>query len=116
MDKSKDLKSVLKYLASIGVERVDVEYDGEGDSGSIQSVEFISKSDYIFSGEILNRDKITTTIENATYAILAEQSLDWVNNDGGYGTVHINTKDLSVTINHEQRITDTESSTYEVQL
>jgi hypothetical protein len=78
---------LLKYL-TLGYDRIEIDYHGGGDSGSVESIMAC------FSGAIGEPvdDEDHTFLENYFFANLDPLIQgDWVNNDGGSGCCSINT-------------------------
>jgi hypothetical protein len=118
----KDL--LLAKLKELGVDYVQVSFDGSGDSGEINDVEFHSnkpepETPYtaINVGGAILAERVTErsvpskdggwtrkvsvegrtlkdVVMDMTYAALDRTGLDWYNNDGGYGS-------LTLTVNEE---------------
>ena len=80
----------VSSLKNMGITELVAEYDGSGDSGSIESV-YCEDED----GNNIHADDVTLSkVEEMLYQILSyEYDYDWYNNEGGYGTVRINIED-----------------------
>jgi hypothetical protein len=91
MESKDEFKALLVQLLDEGETNMRIYYEGGGDSGFIEEINFDNMYD-------LNKDQ-KETIEDWAYDIL-ERSLyhDWVNNEGGYGWIEV----------------DIENQTYEV--
>lgn len=125
--RKKDLMTLLKML---GGERVEVSFSGGGDSGAVDDVSLLDQNGKVIdiagaeleweetssyhdaeAGEWKTRstttmmalDKILTQV---TYDALETTQLDWYNNEGGQGTLHIDLTEeppaieLSVEVNY----------------
>lgn len=110
METRLDMSIILAKLADQGVSDIRIMYDGSGDNGDIHSVEYIDSKDALV--EIENKGDITTILEDLCYNDLLGQVGDWVNNEGGYGTVIINVSTGEYSIESHQRITSTEDDTF----
>ena len=130
-------ENVMRALGGLRVARVEVEYDGSGDSGSVQGVTFYdeqdktidsvlvrnqiqfyhvysSYSDGDYTAKISKEQKsINDVFENLAEKFLDDEGIDWYNNDGGYGVCVFDFETGKVTLKHEARITDTEYSEHE---
>jgi hypothetical protein len=84
--------------------RLDMEFDGSGDSGEFQSVQAVDASGGTLDLEVAD---LATTCEEWGTERLEELGYDWYNNDGGYGTITLY-DDGSGTIETHIRITETE--------
>lgn len=121
-----NLSRVLPVLRENNVVEVVVEFDGYGDSGSIQSVTYdaneldggavhveFSGVESVFQGgkwERMRRDKRMTlddAIEALTYDYLAETNVNWYDNDGGYGELIIDVIGGTVSLEVNTRFTET---------
>jgi hypothetical protein len=98
-----EVTSLLIKLADIGITGIMVRYDGAGDSGQIEEIQYCTepvddieeiedKIDY-HSPKLneLNSD-LEKAIEDLVYKFLLEDIEDWYNNEGGYGTMLMCTK------------------------
>jgi len=77
----------ISSLKNMGITELVGEYDGSGDSGSIEHV-YCEDED---ANTIDVDDDILSKVEEMLYNVLSDDyQYDWYNNDGGYGTVRIN--------------------------
>ena len=98
-----DLEKVafIASLKNLGITTLIGEYDGSGDSGSIDSVYCEDENG---SNVTVNSD-IESTVENMLYEILSDKyDYDWYNNDGGYGTVRIDLEEQTWNVDGAVRI------------
>jgi len=109
------MKEIITKLIDINVAYILMVYDGSGDSGAIDEIQFLDEEKNNLEAPRLNdkgqREMISLTSkeENAvieTYGYLLLDTVeDWCNNDGGYGEILIDVKALTYTIdNHIRRI------------
>ena len=130
---------LTEKLKPLGVVRVEVEYDGCGDSGDIQEVRALLKGTRAEKERPANLDGQSVTVEHFESVYNAERQdwdrkpyqatvplkealsdfaldflsflgIDWYNNEGGYGTVVLSVADGEAKAEHNYRI---ESSEYE---
>ena len=102
-------KLKLRELKDLGIVRVQVHYSGGGDDGCIDSTDA-----YILDEngkEKWNRDIVPDDFlgifEEVLYNFISRNvEWDWVNNDGGYGSLEINVDTGDLTIHHTQRHTE----------
>ena len=119
-----EVTSLLIKLADIGITGIMVRYDGAGDSGQIEEIQYCTepvddieeiedKIDY-HSPKLneLNSD-LEKAIEDLVYKFLLEDIEDWYNNEGGYGEVSIMVPSGNYWINNNIRIIDYEHYTHE---
>ena len=102
---------MLKELKDNGLVRLEVSYSGGGDDGCIDGYsgyEINEKGE-----ERWSQDSVPTKFQNEfddyIYDFISDNiEWDWINNDGGYGTMMIDcTEDpWQVSINHTQRVTE----------
>ena len=77
----------VSSLKNMGITELVAQYDGSGDSGSIEHV-YCEDED---ANTINVDDDILSKVEEMLYNVLSDDyQYDWYNNDGGYGTVRIN--------------------------
>ena len=85
--------TLFAALKDAGVTSVEIRYDGGGDSGQVEDVEFFGDN---LDGCGLN-DKFEGDLQDLGYYILEyHYGYDWYNNDGGYGTISIELADEPV--------------------
>jgi hypothetical protein len=114
--------ALINALASLGVAKVIVEYDGEGDSGQINSVSATGAG-----GQPVDLTRpAPNPIGDGSHATLAAvielfawDALDvyhagFENNDGGFGALTIEVGEGRFTLEHNSRFVDINSSETEV--
>lgn len=123
-----NLRRILPVLRESGVRRVTVSFDGSGDSGSIDDIEYgdaaIDASTLMVEIEVIHRvlqggqwvtnrvlehKDLNTAIEELTDDYLGETNVDWYNNDGGFGELTIDVDEGTVAL--EVSVRFIESST-----
>jgi len=78
--------TLFAALKDAGVTNVEIRYDGGGDSGQVEDVEFYGANG---DNTALN-DKFEGDLQDlATHLLEQHYDYDWYNNDGGYGTITI---------------------------
>lgn len=125
-----DHEHKMKVLATMrlyGILFAYIDYDGSGDSGSVSdSASYRTASGdmtadptwtlpYAYrggSGVSDDVQPIDTAMQDMCYAAIDVEMIDFVNNDGGYGTFYIKfgQESVEIKLEHEQRISGTESS------
>jgi len=87
-----------------GIEKVIADFDGQGDSGEVHDYTFYDIDDNLidYRADQNLEDYIYSLIEDCVNSYGG----DWVNNDGGYGSVTINVKDKSIEADYNQRTVD----------
>jgi len=103
------VQNLFAQLKLLNVKEFRINFDGGGDDGQIDEIEFFNTNNETFNipsdtiswvytelnttqGEIKPVEQKTTllkAIEDLGYSMLDEAGHDWVNNDGGYGTIDV---------------------------
>ena len=123
--------AVREVLALHKIDKVAVEYDGSGDSGSINEVEFSKNGEVItllgvtvevwekvsnYSSAnntyattfISSEREISEAFERLAENVLDRRGIDWYNNDGGFGNITFSVNENTVSLDHSQRVSSTE--------
>lgn len=100
-------KTIRDELVSAGVEKITIEYNGEGDDGSIGD---------LVASPVVDISKWEDTLADFAIDFLSEQHGGWEINDGSYGDIVIDLKTGQVTNNHSDRVISTNESTSELTL
>ena len=131
--KSKEsLKDVCAILFNAGITLVEVNYDGYGDSGSIEYVLFFKGDKQLKDEEVASLGLPTSTVQTYNYkstgdkdryitkeCTLVDKIEDcaydflpggWEINEGSFGDLKINTETAKATLEHNYRIQETEYS------
>jgi hypothetical protein len=123
------LRQLLPVLRQHRVTRVQVYFDGGGDSGSIASIDYDAPDDFdAHAAEAVHeaanpqfengswvrqrapvRGTVHDAIEELTYDYLEETGVDWYNDDGGFGELVIDA--VAETVSLEVSVRYTESNT-----
>lgn len=113
---------LLFNLAAQGFEWVKISYSGGGDDGSVDDVKLVPTGALsIKNGEVnwINEEyedveiekELKDKLENTAYEKVLNSADDWWNNEGGGGTLYINTMDASYHGDHYVNVTETIDST-----
>jgi hypothetical protein len=118
---------LLRALASINVSSVVIEYDGCGDNGQIESAAAFNADDETVSLETppfeLSVEARETTgrypslceaVDDYAWDLLAAYHDGFEDGDGAFGTITIEISQGPVTIDHNERFTDSVNTTTEV--
>src|SRR4051794_40786293 len=96
---AKAKRAVLKALRARGIATVEIEYDGEGDSGQIESIAARDVKGWpvrlnqplslaLREGEETTRyGSFTEALDDFAWSVLEENHSGFQDNDGGFGTV-----------------------------
>ena len=122
-------KAVLfNALAAAGIISVHVEFDGYGDSGQIEDItakasdepaelpdERIEIFDPVWGSTEIEKQTMTIreAIEVLAYAFLRQTHAGWENNDGAYGDFTFNVAERTITLDYNERYTETNYSCHE---
>ena len=117
---------VFAALADAGIRKVTVEYDGSGNSGQIEDVAAWNAGNE--RGPLPADRKIQLVSENSDYP-LPEQNFEaavehlcwdyleiytgWENNDGAFGTFVFDVPARMVTLEHNERYTEVNTTSHE---
>jgi hypothetical protein len=117
--------ALFDALASVGIEIVDVNFDGYGDSGQIESIEAkdgdnvielpttqIEIATPVWNSPEIHRQAMTVhdAIEHFVYELLRKTHDGWENDDGAYGGFTFDAADRTITLDYHERYTDTNYS------
>jgi hypothetical protein len=99
-------------LEEIGISRIEIPFDGAGDSGSIETME-IRLLDSL--GNIVvepdTDDNFIELLVDFAYEYLEKfYDYDWYNNEGGYGTININLEEKEIDVEGWQRVSTVEDA------
>ena len=119
-------KSVFDALTALGIERVEVSFDGYGDSGQIEDVTVVGGAgsltgrvavvDTAVSGQVSPEPcSLPKALGNLCYDLLEHEHAGWENNDGAFGVFVFDIAKRSIELEFSARYTshDTSVHTYE---
>jgi hypothetical protein len=106
---------ILTNLKDLGVKRIEISFSGSGDSGDIDDVEFhdsdgsyltnLVKETFSNKSEI----DIDNELRDIAWALVNEKVDtvgDWVNNEGGFGSITIDVEEKTYDLSYSQRTTE----------
>ena len=99
-DPMSDRASLLKQLKNLGIEKVIAQYNGEGDSGQIDEIDF---------GQISVPPDIVNAIEGLFYDYLEQLYSGWENNEGAYGQFSWELRPDKIHLEHNTRVVSEET-------
>lgn len=114
---------IFAALAALGIETVEVDFDGCSDSGQIESIVAFGETDRL-SGEVtiitaenggedeLRTVPLTEAVDDLCYTLLETTHGGWENNDGAYGAIIFDVADYSITLDYNERYTASENYTH----
>ena len=101
-----EMLPIIGKLRDHSVYKVVSNFDGQGDDGEIYEILFYSKDEE----EIDLNNEIHKEIEDFVYDKIQDAvnsyGGDWVNNDGGYGTLELYLDNFKVECSYYQRTVD----------
>lgn len=115
-------------LSAAGITTVVVYFDGYGDSGQIEEIEVkigdepselpnerIEILDPVWGSPGIERQThtICEAIEAMAYAFLRQTHEGWENNDGGFGDFTFDIDERSISLDYNERYTETNSYSHE---
>ncbi|MFA5957763.1 DUF6878 family protein [Hyphomicrobium sp.] len=121
-----NLRRLLPVLRNAAIESVTVEFDGSGDNGSIQNIDYAPHAnrdvcnqhmEYLATEGVFSNGRWMTTvllrearvddvIDTVTSDYLDETGVDWCNDDGGFGRLEIDVAAGTVELEVNQRHTE----------
>lgn len=112
-DKKLTWQEAVLFLKDLGVTKILVFYEGSGDSGSIDNIEYYTgEGDQSFKNDLAITDEMHNKLIDLCYPMLDDIE-DWYNNEGGHGTVTIDLDTLHYDIANHIRYTHYETYTHE---
>lgn len=121
--------TVVSFLRQMGVESVTVEFDGSGDSGQIERVDYSPEqsegfgdtevpgtehetSEWTGSGyrKVTRDSTIRDLIEMLCYKILSFEHGGWEINEGSYGDFEIDVNNDTISLTYNQRVESVDTS------
>ena len=108
--------SLLLALKDRGVKEISINFSGSGDSGDIDDIEFTDmngNSSWSDAYQADNPQEFDNQIRDLFYEFVDDHACkhgDWVNNEGGYGTMHIDVTTGKWNLDYHQRTTEEYSS------
>jgi len=106
---------------------VTVEYDGSDDSGQIESIEAWDAANEKIPLPSLRKIQLASenpdspvdeigleaAVEQLVWDYLYDNHSGWENNDGAFGTFEFSVPDRTITLQHNDRYTDVNTTTHE---
>tara|TARA_B100000902_G_scaffold357084_1_gene371275 strand:- start:238 stop:615 length:378 start_codon:yes stop_codon:yes gene_type:complete len=95
----------VQVIKDHNISKIEIDYSGGGDDGCVEEVRFEDIDGNNIDVQMEN--EVETEWDDLLYNMLSDNiEWDWINNDGGYGQMHIDCTKTpwKVNINHTQRI------------
>ena len=102
---AKGLELMLR-LRDLGIVSIYAEFSGGGDDGAIDNINYHLADDTISNDFAGANEELNSDVDDYCYTLIQGGKIeDWYNNDGGYGTLSINTKtgEYEIEVNIEYR-------------
>jgi hypothetical protein len=97
---------LMLRLRDLGIVSVYAEFSGGGDSGAIDDMNYHLSDNTISNDFAKVNEELDSDVNDYCYTLLDNGNIeDWYNNDGGNGTLSIDTKtgEYSIDVNIEYR-------------
>lgn len=106
--------SALAQLKKDGFSKIELEFDGSGDDGSVTAIRGYKLDAAQAEHVLATSEKRWIDIKYEQYGPIFDRlvdaiPIDWYNNDGGYGTIAVDLDDDGVHIDYAQRIMSAET-------
>jgi hypothetical protein len=125
-DSKEEMIALTAQMKMLGVKEVSISFQGGGDSGEIYSIDtynmnnesipipddMVSWTKQVYGDQEKTQSNISIdkVLDDIGYRVLDATGMDWYNNEGGQGTVHIYFDDElpRIEVNMEINVTHTE--------
>lgn len=104
------LKQILPALEARGVSKVEITYEGSGDSGDMQDVTFFNADDEVAGGPADELKEFVPPLIQLGELLLYDLHPGYENNDGGFGTITIYVLYQKIEIDHNDRYMEVSTS------
>lgn len=100
----------LMNIKDLGVEKVEISFSGSGDSGDIDDINFYAKEFDDITKSVQDKfgDKPDELFREFAWTVVNQKVDtvgDWVNNEGGFGTIEIDVENKTYDLSYHQRTT-----------
>ncbi len=120
--------ALFDVLAPAGITRIDVTFDGYGDSGQIENVQAYAGDTPAalpearltlrspgFNDDAVREQEMTVSeaVETLAYGALSQTDGGWANNDGAYGEFVFDVAAGTIRLDYNQRYTSVDSHSHD---
>ena len=102
----KQLRAAWQPLAG-RVKHIEIEYDGGGDSGAIERISFFDAANQEVTAKGARAAKLCELLETYWDVVLP---CGWENGDGAFGTISLDWSSQKISVEHNDRISDYETT------
>lgn len=100
--------SILLLMLTTGAAKIQAVFSGGGDSGQIDEVHLLDANGKLMDeAHHKENQEAISKIEDFIYTRLEDMPFDWVNNEGGSGTLTIDVKTGECEIDGQEYVTET---------
>lgn len=114
------LADIIEKLEDAKITEVDVNYAGSGDEGWIDDVILSRDGKPVEEGHFgafaQAGSELAQAVETWAYAELERNAGGWENNEGAYGSIHLDVKTRHVAVDHNVNVETSESMPWSVSL
>lgn len=103
------LRAILRKVQALGASRIEIDYDGIGDSGGIDAVRLYADGRYLH-GVSLPRN-VDHSVADAIVELLDWQRPGWELDAGSCGTVIVDIDDMTIDVEHRWRVENDDPTT-----
>ena len=117
-------QAIFDALTGLGIERIEITFDGYGDSGQIDNVAVTGGSESL-SGDVTvtrvpgngageqHTCPLAEAVEDLCYGLLEQEHCGWQDNDGAYGTFVFDVEKRLVSLECHVRYSAIETSLHD---
>ena len=102
-------EEVKLFMMNFNITDIAADFSGGGDDGDIDNFDFL-RDDVVIELEKKDKRKYLEKLLEFFYEILHtelnEKGYDWINNEGGYGTITYNLSTDKYTVDYNERLID----------
>jgi hypothetical protein len=102
---------LVTKIKNLGVNKIEITFSGSGDSGDVDEVQFIANEWDDITTDITSKigDDCINHFRDLAYNVIEDKVNtvgDWVNNEGGFGTITIFADSSTYDLVYNQRTTE----------
>lgn len=100
---------ILKRVQDLGIKSIRIEFSGGGDDGDIDDIYFFDDDNNNVLLDNDTVDAIDNELRELALVLIREKVDgvgDWINNEGGFGSIIIDVEKKTYDLNYSQRTTE----------